>query len=68
MNNGYNIILKYNSVSSGCFIHNKLTKKQLRTLIILNPNDSYIYLTYKGIFIFSKKSLIRNGGVLIAKI
>jgi ribosomal protein S8 len=68
INNNYNIILKYNSLSSGGFIHNKLTKKKLKTLITLNPNDSYIFITCKGVFIFSKKSLIMDGGILISKI
>ena len=49
-------------------MYDKLTKKQLKTLIILNPNDSYIFLTSKGIFVCSKKSLITNGGLLIAKL
>jgi hypothetical protein len=68
INNGYNIILNFNSASFGCFIHNKLTKKKIKTLIILNPNDSYIFLTYKDISIPSKKSLVSDGGLLIAKI
>ena len=65
---GYNIILRDNLVSFGCFMRNKLTKKKLKTLLILNPNDSYIFLTYKEISILSKKSLISDGGRLIAKI
>ena len=64
---GYNIILKDNLVSFDCFMRNKLTKKKLKTLLILNPNDSYIFVTYKGIFISSKKSLITNGGSLVFK-
>lgn len=66
--NGYNIILKYNSASLCNFMYNTLTKKKLKTLTILNPNDSYIFLNSKGISIYSKKSSINSGGVLIAKI
>ena len=68
INNGYSLILKYNSANLCRFMHNKLTKKKLKTLTILNPNDSYIFLNPKGISIYSKKSSIINGGTLIAKI
>jgi hypothetical protein len=55
-------------VDSVAFLYPILTKKQLKTLIILNPYYSYLILTFKGISICSKSNLVDYGGRLIAKL
>lgn len=70
--NGYIIFLKYSLQGFGVlesliFLNSKLTKKELKTLLILDSNFSYLVLTYKGIAIYSLVSTIEHGGKIIAK-
>lgn len=58
----------FGMVDSVAFLYPILTKKQLKTLIILNPYYSYLILTFKGISICSKSNLVDYGGILIAKL
>jgi hypothetical protein len=49
------------------FLKSKLANKQLKTLITLDPNHSYLFLTNKGVSIHSTN--IAQGGVkLIARL
>lgn len=68
----YTIFLKYSLQSLGIlnsmlFLKSKLANKQLKTLITLDPNHSYLFLTNKGVSIHSTN--IAQGGVkLIARL
>jgi hypothetical protein len=67
------IFLKY-SLSGGmlspdAFSYLKLTKKQLNMLFVLNPNVTYMLLSFKGISIYLKSNLIKQkNGALVAKL
>jgi len=54
-------------LNSLVFLNTKLTKKELKTLLILDSNFSYLVLTYKGVYIYSLANNIKYGGKLIAK-
>lgn len=68
----YIIFLRYSlkgvMIDSVAFLYPRLTKKQLKTLITLNPHFSYLVLTFKGVSICSKSNLVQYGGRLIAKL
>jgi len=69
---GYVVFLKYSLrglglLNSLVFLNTKLTKKELKTLLILDSNFSYLVLTYKGVYIYSLANNIKYGGKLIAK-
>lgn len=67
------IFLRYNLQGLGIlnsifFLKLKLTNKQVKTLITLDPNYIYLVLTNKGIFIRSINTLVKDGGKLIARL
>lgn len=69
---GYVIFLKYNLrgvgiLNSLVFLDTKLTKKELKTLLILDSNFSYLVVSYEGIFIYSLATNVKYGGKLIGK-
>lgn len=74
INRFYNIILKYTTQGFGMitpiiFLNDKVSKKKIQNLLILDSYSSYFVITIKGIILCSlKKSKIKNGGKLIAKL
>jgi ribosomal protein S8 len=69
----YNVFLRYslrglgilNSIS---FSKLKLNNKQLKTLIILDPNYMYLMLNNEGIVTLSRNTLAKAGGTIIVKL
>jgi hypothetical protein len=56
-------------LSPDAFSYLKLTKKQLNMLFVLNPNVTYMLLSFKGISIYLKSNLIKQkNGALVAKL
>jgi hypothetical protein len=67
------IFLKYSAsgvmLSPDAFSYLTLTKKQLKVLLVLNPNVTYMLLSFKGISIYLKSNLIKQkNSTLVAKL
>lgn len=55
-------------LNSIVFLNSELTTLQIKTLIRLDPNYSYLVLTNKGIYVHSVHNSVQGGGRLIAKL